>query len=250
MCAPRGRGTLPVGHTWGYTVRTITLAAATMAFIHGFAPAPAGAQTALQISGLLFADDGELDGEERIGPTREANTTEVGNEGVFGGEIAYLHSLSDRPLDGFRVGGDLRFLGDYAVCDDEGDVFGLGPLFELAARADWSVALLDRFALTLGLRLGLAAIFPSDDLADAIDALRAQGADIGTGPRVGFVLSPGIAGRYQILDRLIARLDLRFTWEQLFLIDVDQPVQGVAFERTLDYSLLRFEFVFGVEIPL
>lgn len=233
----------------GFAACGLALALAAAAFTS--AP-PAAAQTAIGVGGVLFFDDGDLDDDERVGPRRDRSSDEGGSDGVLGGELSFLYALSDHPREGFRVGGDLRFLGNYGVTDDddEGEVYGLGALFELAARAEWSVDLIDRLALTLGLRLGLATLFPGDDLEETIDALAAQGADVAAGPRLGFVISPLVAARYQLLDRLLARLDLRFSWQKLFLVDVDQPVQGIAYERSLSWSVLRFEIVFGLEVTL
>lgn len=231
----------------GFAACGLALALAAAAYVS--AP-PAAAQTAIGVGGVLFFDDGDLDDDERVGPRRDRSSEEGGSDGVLGGELSFLYALSPHPREGFRVGGDLRFLGDYGVTDDDGEVYGLGALFELAARAEWSVDLIERLALTLGLRLGLATLFPGDDLEDTLDDLAAQGADVAAGPRLGFVISPLLGARYQLLDRLLARLDLRLSWQKLFLVDIDQPVQGIAYERSLSWSVLRFEIVFGLEVAL
>jgi len=212
----------------------------------------ARAQPALGLDFALFIDGVTLEDEERIGPLHETLREDRNNVGLFAGAIHYLHPLGGDTLDGFRVGGELRYLGEYATERDDGDrdKHILGPLFELGFRGDWTTPLAERLGLVVGLRFGLTILVPGKDFADEIDRLADEGVPTSDGPRLGLSLLPSVGARYALHERLHARFDLGFGWTWLDLFDVDAGVQGVQYVRDTTLSGTRFEVALGVELTL
>jgi hypothetical protein len=214
----------------------------------------AHAQTAIGLDFALYFDGISSEDDERIGALHEITRADLGNVYPFAGAIYFLYHLGsdDKPLDGFRVGGELRYLGQYATERDEGerDKQVMGTLLELGFRGDWSTELVSRFALAFGLRLDLALLLPGGDFADEIERLADEGVPTSDGPRVGLALIPSFGVRYQIHERVNARLDVGLGWSYLDLFDVDAGVQGIQYQRDASFSTTRVEISVGVEFAL
>lgn len=212
----------------------------------------ARAQSALGLDFALFVDGVTLEDDERIGPLHETLREDRNNVGLFAGAIHYLHALGGGALDGFRVGGELRYLGEYATERDDGERRKqvLGTLFELGLRGDWTTPLAERLGLGVGLRVGLAILAPGGDFADEIDRLADEGVPTSDGPRLGVSIVPTVGARYALHERIVARFDLGFGWTVLDLFDVDAGVQGIQYVRDATVSGSRFEVALGVELTL
>lgn len=213
---------------------------------------PARAQSALGLDGTLFIDGVTLEDDERIGPLHETAREDRNNVGLFGGAIHYLHQLGDGVMSGFRLGGEFRFIGEYATERDDGerDKQVLGTLFELGFRGDWTTEIAAHLGLSVGLRWDLAILAPGGDFADEIDRLADEGVPTSDGPRLGLSLIPSVGARYALHERIHARFDVGFGWTWLDLFGIDAGVQGIQYVRDASVSGSRFEVSLGVELTL
>lgn len=215
---------------------------------------PARAQSALGLDFALFLDDISVTDSQRIGPQHETLREDRSNVDLTAGALYFLYALgTPRPgLGGFRVGGEFRYLGEYAteLDGEERDKRVLGTLIELGFRGDWTAELADHFGLVVGLRFDLALLVPGGDFADEIDRLADEGVPTSDGPRVGLALIPSVGARYQLHERLNVRADVGLGWSYLDLFSIDAGVQGVQYVRDTSLSSRRFEVSIGVEINL
>jgi hypothetical protein len=218
--------------------------------------ASARAQSAIGLDFALFLDGISLEDRERIGPLHEITREDRNNVGIAAGAIYYLHHLGGMDegehLAGFRIGGEFRYLGEYATERDEGERRKqvVGTLLELGFRGDWTAEIAERFGLVLGLRFDLAILVPGGDFADEIARLKDEGVPISDGPRLGLALVPSLGARYQVHDRVNLRFDLGLGWSYLDLLSVDAGVQGIQYVRETSLSSRRFEVSIGAEIIL
>ncbi|MFO0747754.1 MAG: hypothetical protein U1F43_19130 [Myxococcota bacterium] len=219
------------------------------------AHASAHAQTAIGLGATLFFDSGTLENDERIGPLHDVTRDDITNPRLAAGALSFLYALGDgTPRDGFRLGGEFRYMGGYAV--ERGDGNGndnrtdLGTLMELGFRGEWSTELLPRFGLSFGLRADLGILVPGGDFADEIDRLADEGVPTGQGPRVGLSLIPMVGARYELHERVHVRLDLGLGWTMIDLFGIDDTVQGIAYTRDETVSATRFEVTIGFELSL
>ncbi|MCC6619749.1 MAG: hypothetical protein IT385_00760 [Deltaproteobacteria bacterium] len=211
----------------------------------------ARAQSAIGLGATFFFDSGEREDDERIGPRHDVTREDVTNPRFAAGVISYLHALSDTPREGFRLGGELRYLGTYATeSDDDEGRRDIGTLFELGFRGEWTTEIADKLGLALGLRLDLAMVFPTGDFAAEIDRLADEGVPTSSGPRFGWSIVPMVGARYELHERVHARLDLGLGWSALELLGIDETVQGIAYQRDETLSVTRFEVSLAIELSL
>lgn len=216
------------------------------------------AQSAFGLDFALYFDNVSLEDDERIGALHEVVREDRTNVNIAGGSIFYLHhvgALADPDPDGmagFRVGGELRYLGSYVTERDGEDRARqeLGTLLELGFRGDWTAVIADGFGIVVGLRFDMALLLPTGDLAREIDRLSDEGVPTSDGPRLGLALIPSVGGRYALHQRLNLRLDLGLGWSYLDLFSIDAGVQGIQYVRDTTLSGRRFEVSLGVEIVL
>ncbi len=213
----------------------------------------ASAQSAIGLDFSLYLDDISVEDSERIGSLREITREDHSNVNLAAGAIYYLHHIGEpHRLDGFRLGGEFRYLGEYATERDEGERGRqtLGTLFELGFRGDWTTEIADRFGLVVGLRFDLAILSPGGEFADEIERLKDEGVPTSSGPRIGLALLPSVGARYAIHDRINLRFDIGLGWSYLDLFSIDAGVQGIQYVRDASLSSRRFEISLGAEIVL
>lgn len=208
----------------------------------------AHAQSAVGVDFGLYFDNGTRTDDERIGPSHEVERDEVTNARIASVSAHYLHALSDEPLHGFRLGGELVYRGERAYRDNDDRRSAMGTVLELGFRGDWTAVVAPSLGLTLGMRVSLAVLFVGGELEDEITRLSDEGVSVGTGPRLGVVLIPSFGLRYALLERLHLRFDLGVGWSYLDGLDLDERVQGVDYTRTLSVSGTRIEVGLGAEI--
>lgn len=216
--------------------------------------APAWAQVTLGLGGELFYDNGEIDREERISLQRDTTETAYTNDFYASGSLWVLLPLADS----FRFGGGFTYYGSYAYIpdnadeDDDNPEVVLGPLMEITGRFEWLLPLEGDFDLILGAHAGLALLIPDEDFEAEIESLQNQNVSVAgpAVPRLGYVVGPVVATRWRVHEMLAIRSDLAFFWEQIFLFQTEDNVNGVPFLLEQRADILRFKFGLSLELTL
>ena len=218
-------------------------------------PTAASAQSYIGVGGGLFSDDGELQGEETRDVARSDDESfQYESDNLLMGSIWYLRHATDS----VRWGGGLRYYGSYEILeipedpdnDDEIQPFELGQLTDFYVQGEFLLPFGGNKALLLGAQAGPSLLVPDGEFQRTIDDLDEQGVDVWNTPRLGFNLAPFVGGTWEIDDRLTARADLGVRYEQLFLLAIDDNVDGVAFEKSWSTSALRYELGLSFEVEL
>ena len=209
-------------------------------------------ESGIGIEGGLFFDSGTRSDEVRLGPTSNTSRDDVGNVDLGFIALFYMHQLGKDAAarEGFRIGGEVRYLGRYASEFDDEEVEVVGSLLEVGARGDWSTLITNELSFVVGLRVALALAFPEGELADEIDRLAAEGVSAGSGPRVGVTILPSIGARYAIHTRVNVALNVGLGWSHLSIFALDETVSGVGYARDESISNTRFELGLGLEVSL
>jgi hypothetical protein len=104
--------------------------------------------------------------------------------------------------------------------------------------------------LILGAQVGPALLVPDGEFQQEIDELKEEGFDVWDTPRIGYHIAPQVGALWELDDRLSVRTDLGIRYENMFLFAIDDEVDGVAYERSWDTSVLRYEFGLAMEVKL
>lgn len=227
--------------------------AAMLLVVGGMSATAARAQSAIGLDLGLYLDDIAIEDSQRIGPQHEITREDRSNVDLTAGALYYLHRLgAGDGIGGFRIGGEFRYLGEYATerDGDDRDKRVVGTLMELGFRGDWTAELAEHFGLVVGLRFDLALLVPGGDFDDEIERLADEGVPTSDGPRVGLALVPSVGARYAVHERINVRADLGLGWSYLDLFSIDAGVQGIQYVRDTTFSSRRFEVSVGVEIVL
>ena len=204
----------------------------------------------------LYADDGELDGTERVAvraPESQDRTFEADTLTSF--SLWYMRPLTSS----LRWGGGLRYYGAYDIVDEVPDDTeeddlpepqGFGTLADLYVQMEWHTPLVEGLPLefVLGTQLGFNVLFPGGALQEEIDELKEQNVGVFDGPRVGFLFGPQVGVRYQALKLVAVRADVGARYNRLFIFSTSEEVDGVAFAKEWNLNILRYDFSLGVEV--
>ena len=213
---------------------------------------PVHAQTVLGIGVGIFTEDSDLDGEEQASVELRDESFAFSSDGFLSGSLYVLKPWTKS----FRLGGQLTYYGSYIASiapedeNDETQTYEFGRLLELSARLEYILPVTDTIDVMLGGMMGIPILMPDGEFQDEIDRLKDQEVGVFDLPRVGYLLSPVIGGRWKYSDHVYFRGDLLFKWEQLFLFRTTEEVQGIPFRKTWSTSTLRSEFTLGVEVVL
>jgi hypothetical protein len=206
------------------------------------------AQSSIGIEGGLFFDASTAKDETVVGPIRDTERADLSNRDLGHVALYYLHALDEK--HGFRLGGELRYLGTLATENDDDEKAVLGPMLEIGARGEWSTPLTEKLTFLVSLRASLALVFPEGELAEEIDRMAVDGIPAGDGPRPGVTLMPSVGARYAIHERVNAGLSLGLGWTFLSIFDLDEQVSGITYSRASTLSATRFELTVGLEVTL
>ncbi len=233
-------------------VQRVAMAFTSLVAVLMGAMSPGRCESGIGIEGGLFFDSGTRSDEVRLGPTVDTSRDDVGNVDLGFIALYYMHQLGEDSAarEGFRIGGEVRYLGRYASEYDDEEVEVVGSLLELGARGDWSTLITNELSFVVGLRVALALAFPEGELADEIDRLAAEGVSAGAGPRVGVTILPSIGARYAIHTRVNIALNVGLGWSHLSIFGLDETVSGVGYARDESISSTRFELGLGLEVSL
>lgn len=96
--------------------------AAMLLVVGGMSATAARAQSAIGLDLGLYLDDIAIEDSQRIGPQHEITREDRSNVDLTAGALYYLHHVgAGDGLGGFRVGGEFRYLGEYATERDGDD---------------------------------------------------------------------------------------------------------------------------------
>ncbi len=202
-----------------------------------------------------YIESGQVDDEYRVSVQDRSDSYDYDNDSVLSIGVGYLWKW----FPSIRVGGQVRYFGTYSVQrlleDDapedaeEPSAFAMGPLIEWVGQAEWRVPIVDQsWSLALGGQLGLATLFPAQDLERQIEALQQEGVDISSAPRLGYVFGARAGAVYPLSKRFAVRADYSAQGTQIFLYDTDEEVFGVAVRRKTNFGALRHNFTAGLEV--
>jgi hypothetical protein len=218
-------------------------------------PASALAQQYIGTGAGIYTDDGDLEGLERTDVVQENDESfSFDSHNSIVGGIWYLRHASEN----VRWGGGLRYYGSYEVLevpddennDDEFQPYELGQLTNFYMQAEWLVRFGGDKALILGAQVGPSLLVPDGEFQQEIDELKEEGFDVWDTPRIGYHIAPQVGALWELDDRLSVRTDLGIRYENMFLFAIDDEVDGVAYERSWDTSVLRYEFGLAMEVKL
>lgn len=203
----------------------------------------------------FYFENSRLEGEE----TRESQTTDqsydYSADNLLRGSLWFLKAISGNRV---RVGGGLAYFGAYEGMrepeeDEEADeieAYEYGQMVTPFARGEWLIPFLDRFQLALGAQAGLTVLFPDGEFRREIDDMKDQDISVFGGPRFGVDLAPRVGTRWQIDERLALRADFGVHWQRIFMLNVDDSVEGVDFSRDWTLKVLRYDLGLTMEVAL
>lgn len=204
----------------------------------------------------LHSDDGELDGQERVAvqPPRDQDRS-FHSADSLSFSLWGLKDLSQK----LRAGGGLRYYGTYSLVDDvpedtpedeQPEPEEFGTWMELYGQVEWHtpLAMEGKLELVLGAQLGATLLFPGGAFEAEIDRLKEQNVGVWSAPRLGFLFGPQVGVRYQLIELVAIRLDAGMRYNRVFLFSTAEEVDGIAFEKTWDLNILRYDANLGVEV--
>lgn len=212
----------------------------------------------LGIGAGLYFENSRREGEE----VRQAETTDESfdykADDFLSGSVWYLRTIAPR----IRAGAGLHYFGSYEVLrepteeeqqqDEEPDIeaFELGQMVTPFARLEWVVPLFDATQVLLGAEAGPTVLFPDGEFRRSIDSMEDEDISVSTAPRLGVDIAPMLGARWEFDRRVALRADFSVHWQRLFLFNVDDNVEGVAYERTWTAKILRYSLGFSMEVKL
>lgn len=216
-------------------------------------PTAARAELLIGVGGQLFFDDIDLVGERKVSVLSTDEGYAASSDGLMSGSIWALKSLGQ----GLYIGGHIQYYGSYTTAPDEEvnndtRVKSFGHWLEISGRGEWMLDVMPDVSLGLGAQAGLVMLFPGDDFAREIDALRDQGASVSSAstPRLGYLIGPNLAARWRFMSPLALRLDLGLKWQQVYLFKNEEKIGGVPFRKDWQLNLIRYEVGLGLEVAL
>lgn len=212
------------------------------------APSQADAQV-LGAGANFYFDEGEMVGEQRISVQTVDRGFEFANESFVGGYLSLLFPVSDR----VRMGMAYRFHGSYDYVnedrdDDDAEAEEFGWLMDFVYQLDVVLPMTRDLDFLIGGQVGLVLLVPGGTVEDDIDAFQAQGVDVLSGPRLGYVVGPALGMKWNINDMFAVRTDFGIRWQQLLLFATSQTVGNTPFSIDQHANIMRYEVNTGLEV--
>lgn len=191
----------------------------------------------------LWGESSRMSGEQRINNTLLDESFDYG-----AGPLAASIYVLFQPWKSVRFGPSVRFMGNYG--EGGGNGFTFGYMIEPTVLAEWSLRAFEKFDVVLGGRVGGSVLFPGEEFATEIRRLQAQGADVWSVPRIGWVAGLNAGLRRQLAGRLYGKLDLGGQVGHQWLFSTDQIVEGLRFRKFWGNDIRRLGVTLGVEVAL
>ncbi|MDC0713216.1 hypothetical protein POL68_32440 [Stigmatella sp. ncwal1] len=209
---------------------------------------PVQAQPRIGFGLDLFTENSRLTGEQAINLSRRDESFDYGSTSILS---ATLSMSVPAPIasDRARVGGGVRLFGNYGT-ENEGRLFGLGLLNQAFISGEYGLPVANRMEAVVGLKGGVALLFPGREFSQEIDRLQADGVSVWSLPRVGWLLGMSLGARRRMSEKIFLRADLSGQLEKLYLFSTSQKIDGVQFDKNWDTFGLRLGLTFGAEFSL
>ncbi|MBX5483262.1 MAG: hypothetical protein IRZ16_15680 [Myxococcaceae bacterium] len=205
------------------------------------AGADAFAQERLGVGFDLWAETGQLSGEQWINASR---LDESFDTAAAGGSISAWMLFLAR--DRVRAGPGIRFFGNYGRGGNQ--EYLLGFLTEAFMMGEYSLRAFEKFDILLGGRAGLAVLAPGGEFGEEITRLQREGVGVWSVPRPGVLAGIDVGLRRQLTGKFALRADLNAQYEQLFLFATNEEIDHYRFQKNWSTHTIRLGLLFGAEV--
>ncbi len=210
------------------------------------APAAAPGRMRVGVSPDLFLEGAQLTGVQRIDTARLDES--FGYSAGFLSVTAWLTTPVPTVSERLRVGAGVRIFGNYAASG--GQQYGFGILNEAFVSGEYGLPVADKTEVIFAGRAGFSFLIPGLEFAETIRNLQAQGVDVWSVPRVGWLVGPSLGARRQMSDRIWLRADLLGQVGAQYLFATSQEISGFRYSKNWSTLGLRLGLSFGAEFSL
>ena len=206
----------------------------------------------------LFAENSRREGKL----TKQVETTDeswdYNADDFLNGSLWFMHGLGSN----IRVGGGLHYFGNYEAMrhktkeerqsDEKVKIraYELGQMVTPFARGEWLIPVFQKVRLVLGAEAGVSVLFPDGDFRQQLREMKDQKVSVPTTPRLGVDLAPIVGARWALDGRVAFRADFSVHWQRLYLMSLDQKVEGVTYKRNWTAKILRYNVGLTMEVAL
>ena len=209
------------------------------------APAAPG-RMRVGVSPDLFLEGAQLTGVQHIDTARLDES--FGYSAGFLSVTAWLTTPVPTVSERLRVGAGVRIFGNYAASG--GQQYGFGILNEAFVSGEYGLPVADKTEVIFAGRAGFSFLIPGLEFAETIRNLQAQGVDVWSVPRVGWLVGPSLGARRQMSDRIWLRADLLGQVGAQYLFATSQEISGFRYSKNWSTLGLRLGLSFGAEFSL
>lgn len=209
------------------------------------APAAPG-RMRVGVSPDLFLEGAQLTGVQHIDTARLDES--FGYSAGFLSVTAWLTTPVPTVSERLRVGAGVRIFGNYAASG--GQQYGFGILNEAFVSGEYGLPVADKTEVLFGGRAGFSFLIPGLEFAETIRNLQAQGVDVWSVPRVGWLVGPSLGARRQMSERIWLRADLLGQVGAQYLFATSQEISGFRYSKNWSTLGLRLGLSLGAEFSL
>ncbi|WP_375771164.1 hypothetical protein NR798_09775 [Archangium gephyra] len=210
------------------------------------APSAAPGRMRIGVSPDLYLEGAQLTGVQFIDTARLDES--FGYSAGFLSITAWLSTPVPTVSERLRVGGGVRILGNYAASG--GQQYGFGIFNEAFVTGEYGLPVADKTEVVFAGRAGLSVLIPGLEFAETIRNLQAQGVDVWSVPRVGWLLGPSLGARRQMSNNIWLRADLLGQVGQQYLFATSQEISGFRYSKNWSTLGLRLGLSLGAEFSL
>ncbi|HZH13535.1 MAG TPA: hypothetical protein VE057_04145 [Archangium sp.] len=209
------------------------------------APAAPG-RMRVGVSPDLFLEGAQLTGVQHIDTARLDES--FGYSAGFLSVTAWLTTPVPTVSERLRVGAGVRIFGNYAASG--GQQYGFGILNEAFVSGEYGLPVADKTEVIFAGRAGFSFLIPGLEFAETIRNLQAQGVDVWSVPRVGWLVGPSLGARRQMSERIWLRADLLGQVGAQYLFATSQEISGFRYSKNWSTLGLRLGLSLGAEFSL
>ncbi|MFY0525368.1 hypothetical protein ACN28I_20230 [Archangium gephyra] len=210
------------------------------------APPAAPGRMRVGVSPDLFLEGAQLTGVQHIDTARLDES--FGYSAGFLSVTAWLTTPVPTVSERLRVGAGVRIFGNYAASG--GQQYGFGILNEAFVSGEYGLPVADKTEVIFAGRAGFSFLIPGLEFAETIRNLQAQGVNVWSVPRVGWLVGPSLGARRRMSDRIWLRADLLGQVGAQYLFATSQEISGFRYSKNWSTLGLRLGLSFGAEFSL